>query len=87
MASTTDGVNKITTKTETNGTTTKTEYNCSGASNKIVLVIPEDEGLKEKIESVIANANTKGVTIEVVPSYGKGANSTEVKTEEGGTGE
>lgn len=87
MASTTDGVNKVTTKTESNGTTTKTENNCSGASNKIVLVIPEDEGLKERIESVIANANTMGVTIEVVPSYGKGANSTEVKTEEGGTGE
>ncbi len=87
MKSTTDGVNKITTKTTTNGTTTKTEHDCSGASNKIVLVIPEDEGLKEKIDSIIANANTNGVTIEVVPSYGKGANSTKETTGEGGTGE
>ncbi len=87
MKSTTDGVNKVTTKTTTNGTTTKTENECSSASNKIVLVIPEDEGLKEKIESIIANANTNGVTIEVVPSFGKGANSSVEKTEEGGTGE
>lgn len=87
MTSTTSGVNKITTKKESNGTTTKTENNCSGASNKIILVIPQDEGLKEKVESIIADANTKGVTIEVVPSYGNGANSTEINAEEGGTGE
>lgn len=87
MKSTTDGLNKVTTKTENNGTTQKTENTCSGATNKIVLVIPEDKGLKEKIESVIANSNTNGVTIEVVPSYGNGANSTAVPEEEGGTGE
>ncbi len=83
MTSTTAGVDNITTKTEKDGTVTKNENKCSGASNKIVLVIPEDEGLKDKIESIIASANTKGVTIEVVPSYGNGANSTVVK-EEGG---
>ena len=54
-------------------------HNCGGAKNKIVLVIPEDEGLKEKIEKVIADADTRGVTIEVVPSYGKGASKTEEK--------
>lgn len=43
------------------------------------MVIPEDEGLKEKIEKVIADADTRGVTIEVVPSYGKGASKTEEK--------
>ena len=42
-------------------------------------IIPEDEGLKEKIEKVIADADTRGVTIEVVPSYGKGASKTEEK--------
>lgn len=84
MKSTTDGKTSVTTKTEKNGTTSKKENDCSGASNKIVLVIPEDEGLKEKIESIIANANTNGVTIEVVPSYGNGASSTAVSGEKGG---
>ena len=87
MKSTTDGLTTVTTKTESNGSTTKSDHNCSGASNKIVLVIPEDEGLREKIESIIANANTQGVTIEVVPSYGKGASSSVASGEEGGTGE
>lgn len=87
MKSTTDGLNKVTTKTERNGTTTKSENTCSGATNKIILVIPEDKGLKEKIESIIAKANTNGVTIEVVPSYGNGASSTAAQKKEGGTGE
>lgn len=85
MNSTTDGLTKVTTKTESNGSITKKENDCGGAKNKIVLVIPEDEGLKEKIESIIAGANTNGVTIELVPSYGKGANSSVV--EEGESGE
>lgn len=83
MNSTTDGVNQITTKKENDGTTTKTEYDCSGASNKIILVIPEDEGLKEKIEEIIETAKTNGVTIEVIPSYGNGASATIVKEDEG----
>ncbi|MEE1124895.1 MAG: hypothetical protein U0L18_03030 [Acutalibacteraceae bacterium] len=87
ITSTTDGVDKITTKTENNGQVTKTEHDCSGATNKIILVIPEDEGLKERIETIIAKSDTKGVTIEVVASYGNGASSTAVKSDEGGTGE
>lgn len=87
MKSTTDRLANVTTKTENNGSITKNDYNCSGASNKIVLVIPEDEGLREKIESIIANANTQGVTIDVVPSYGKGASSSVASGDEGGTGE
>lgn len=83
MKSTTDGVNKITTKKEKDGSVTKTEHNCTDASNKIVLVIPEDEGLKEKIEEIISTAKTNGVEIEVVPSYGKGARSTTEKKDEG----
>lgn len=79
MTSTTDGLSSVDVKTEKNGQTTKEKQNCGGAKNKIVLVIPEDEGLKEKIEKVIADADTRGVTIEVVPSYGKGASKTEEK--------
>ena len=75
MKSTTDGVTTIKTSDNSDG------YDCSGASNKIVLVIPEDEGLKEKIEEIIATAQTNGVTIEVVPSFGNGASATVVKEE------
>jgi len=83
MKSTTDGVNKITTKKEKDGSVTKTEHNCTDASNKIMLVIPEDDGLKEKIEEIISSAKTNGVEIEVVPSYGKGARATVEKKDEG----
>lgn len=79
MKSTTDLVTTVTTKSEKDGQTTKSTNNCSGASNKIVLVIPEDEGLKEKIDEAISTANKRGVTIEVVPSYGNGANQSVMK--------
>lgn len=82
MLSVTNGENKVNTKVEVNGTTTKKENNCTNASNKIVLVIPEDEGLKEYIENVVAEANTRGVAVEVVASYGNGANKTEVQAVE-----
>ncbi len=82
MTSTTSRVDRVTLQGVNGGT-----VNCSDASDKLVLVIPEDKGLKEKIESIIAAANTKGVTIEVVPRYGNGATSTKVKKDEGATGE
>ena len=42
--------------------------------------------IKAAIEAAIADANTRGVTIEVVPSYGNGVNKTTEKTnQEGGT--
>lgn len=82
IKSTTDGVHSVTTKTKNNdGSTSKQTYDCSDASNKIILVIPEDPGLKEKIESIIAESYTRGVNIEVVPSYGYGARQTETSTE------
>lgn len=84
MQSTTDGLTTVTTKTEKNGETKKDINQCGGASNKIVLVIPQDEGLKEKIESIISEANTRGINIEVVPSYGNGANKTAVSENQGG---
>lgn len=87
ISSTTDGMNSVTTKTEVNGTTNKTKHDCSGASNKVVLVIPEDPGLKEKMNAIIANANTNGVKIEIVSGYGNGANATVDAGGKGGTGE
>lgn len=80
--STTDPLTEVTTKSEKDGQTTKKTNECAGATNKIVLVIPEDAGLKEKIESIIAEANTKGVVIEIVPSYGNGSSSTAVASTE-----
>ena len=86
MKSSTDGRNTVTTKTEVNGTVTKEQQDCAGATNKIVLVIPEEEGLKEKIESIIVGTDTNGVMIEVVSGYGNGA-SASVQGGKGGTGE
>lgn len=69
-------------KEKTDGTSQKEEVNCSGAAKKIILTIPEDEGLKEKIEAVIKKSDTDGVTIELNPNYGNGAKQSEVKGEE-----
>ena len=46
-------------------------------------MIPEDPGLKENFEEVIKQCDTRGVTVEVVSSYGNGAQKTEV-TQAGG---
>ena len=83
MKSTTDNIGeKVTVKTENNGG--KKEVNCSGAKNKIVLVVPEDEGLKDKIEGIIAKSDTKGVEIEVVASCGKGARTSKQESTDKG---
>ena len=87
MKSTTDGINKVTTKQEWDGVTSKQENDCTNAANKIILVIPEDEGLKEKIESIIENANTRGIAIEVIPAYGNSTGSEEGASSEEGAGE
>lgn len=82
------GSNVTVKKENADGSTTKEDVNCSGATKKIIITIPEDEGLKEKIEAVIAKSDTDGVTIELVPNYGNGAKQTIVEnTDEGGTGE
>ncbi len=81
MDSTTDGLTTIETKTTTeDGTVTRKENNCTNANNKIVLVIPEDNGLKEKMEAILAEANTRGITIELQTGYGNGANRTAAET-------
>ena len=43
---------------------------CANATNTIQLVIPQDPGLKEKMESVLKKMDLKGVQFEIVPSYG-----------------
>lgn len=58
------------------GSTEKTKENCGGAKKRIIITIPEDEGLKEKLEAAIAMSDTDGVTIELVPNYGNGAKQT-----------
>ncbi len=71
-------------KMGTDGTVTKTEYNCENNTQKIVLVIPEDEGLKDKLQSIIDTCNNRGVTIELSPGYGNGARTTMIVPAEGG---
>ncbi|MGN0481105.1 MAG: hypothetical protein ACI4EV_06000 [Lachnospiraceae bacterium] len=75
--SSTDRKKKVSIKVKDEyGVVTTKEVDCSGASNKVILVIPQDNGLKEKIEGIIAKSQTKGVTIEVQASYGNGASKT-----------
>ena len=83
LKNSTENRTSVTTKNTVNGTTTKTEHSCKDATNRIILVIPEDPGLKEKFEEVIKQCDTRGVTVEVVSSYGNGAQKTEV-TQAGG---
>lgn len=80
MWSVTEGETKAITKVEQDGSKVKKEHNCTNAKTKVVLVIPEDSGLKEYMESVIAECNTRGVVIELVPSYGTGVNKVVAET-------
>ncbi len=68
--------------TSSDGSTTKNSYECKNASSKIILVIPEDEGLSDKIQGIIDLANTRGVTVELQTGYGYGARTT-VVTQDG----
>lgn len=69
ILSTTSGLKQV---KVSKGSGTET-LNCYGATNTVVLVIPEDPGLKEKIEGVIKKMDTKGVKFDVVASYGVGS--------------
>lgn len=82
IKSTTDGTKKVTVKEDGE----KSDKDCTNANNKIILVIPEDVGLKEKYEEAIREAETMGVEIEVQPSFGKGAIKTEKKDDAGEEG-
>lgn len=82
MKSTTDPQKSVKTKTlKSDGSTVKEEHNCEKATNKIILVIPSDEGLKEKIERIISTSKTHGIDIEVSPSFGTGAREVKKTTE------
>lgn len=71
-------------KENADGSSKKESVDCSGASKKIIITIPEDKGLKEKIEAVIARSDTDGVKIELVSNYGNGAKQSVIEKEEGG---
>lgn len=55
------------------GSTTKKNVSCEDATKRIIITIPEDPGLEEKIKQVIAKSDTDGVEIELVKNYGNGA--------------
>ena len=81
----TKDLDKVKVKNEKDGVTTREEKDCNGATQKVVLVIPEDAGLKEKVQKIIDSMDTKGVKVELVSDFGNGVNSTEII--EGGTAE
>lgn len=53
-----------------------------GYTKTLYLVVPEDAGLKERIETYADNYKSGGVNIVVVSGYGNGANATEVTSQE-----
>lgn len=71
----TSSTNNLDEVTVQNGNKKET-HNCSGASKKVILVIPEDEGLKEKMQAIIDSAEKNGVEIELKTGYGNGAKTT-----------
>lgn len=72
VKSTTDGETRVTTeKPDSNGNENRKQRDCTGASNRIILVVPEDAGVKERIDKIVEDANTRGVKVEVVASFGK----------------
>lgn len=75
-AETASSVDKVYTKKTANGNTTKTLNECTDATVKVIIVIPEDEGLLEKYKSIVDSSNTHGVTVEIQQSYGNGARTT-----------
>lgn len=83
ISDTVGGLNTIQTKvTGSDGSTTKNEYKCSGASKKIIIVIPEDKNLKEEMQKIIDSADKKGVTVVLQTGYGNGARTTESSSTE-----
>lgn len=82
ISDTVGSLSTVSVKTKgTDGSTKKESHDCSGATGKVVLVIPEDPGLKEKMESIIKSANTRGIDVEIITGYGNGASATEIPQE------
>lgn len=83
------GINDSTKSLETVNTvdSPKEGYKCSNNKQRVIIVIPEDEGLSEYMQDVVKKCNTRGVTVDIQAGYGKGARTSEVKPQEGGTDE
>lgn len=77
MDSTTRDSKTVITKHDNKGTEVKEKSNCANAKNKLIITIPEDKGLREAIETIVAEANTRNVEIELVSRFGNGANKVE----------
>lgn len=71
-----DGIKEVTVKTGENGKQTYDLTKKGVTVTKTVrLVIPEDPGLKEKMQSILDTYDTGGVTIELVQGYGSGVDT------------
>lgn len=72
ITSTTDTLSSVTVRTQ-NGynESQKNTYRVSSPNKKVVVVIPQEEGLKELYEQIIKECNTRGVTFEVITYGGK----------------
>lgn len=73
MNSATQGIQSIKIKTQDKyGNVTTSEVSCSGKANKrIILVIPQDEGLQAIYEEILTETGGYGVQFEIQPGYGK----------------
>lgn len=56
-----------------------TADNLKGCTKTLVIVVPDDEGVKEKYQAYAEKYNSDGVNIKIVSGYGNGARKTEVK--------
>ena len=64
----------IKTKDQKTGQEKEEQVSAKNAKYKIILTIPEDEGLYEKMKKIIDDSNTGNVTVELNQSYGSGVN-------------
>jgi len=81
IVSTTDNIHTIKVKKQdANGNLKTEELNCSGANTKkVIVVIPEDEGLKAVFDQVISEMGSN-VQFEIQPGYGKVFTNTKTET-------
>ena len=80
MKSTTEKVEpEVTLRERVNGAVKDTKVPCSGASNKIILVVPTDDGLADYVKEIVSEMDTYGVEVEIVADYGNGARATKVE--------
>lgn len=58
----------------------QTDDDLKRCTKTLVIVVPDDEGVKERYQEYAEKYNSDGVKIEIVSGYGKGASKTEVKS-------